>query len=137
MDPLSATASIIAILQLSGKVLSYLNDVKDASQGRAQCAIEVANLHGLLFQLRFRIEGIDSKETSYIAIQALTVEKGPLDQFKEALEMLEANMTGRGRLLKAGRALLWKFKKEEIACILDRMERLKTSIGVVLALEHL
>jgi hypothetical protein len=28
MDPLSATASVIAILQLSAKVLAYLNDVK-------------------------------------------------------------------------------------------------------------
>jgi hypothetical protein len=33
MDPLSATASVIAILQLSAKVLAYLNDVKDASKG--------------------------------------------------------------------------------------------------------
>lgn len=137
MDPLSVTASIIAILQLSGKVLSYLNDVKDASQGRTQCAIEISNLHGLLFQLRFRIVGIDSKDSSYLAIQALTGEKGPLDQFKEALEMLEANMTGRGQWLQAGGALLWKFKKEEITYILDRMERLKTSIGVALALDHL
>lgn len=32
MDPLSVTASIIAVLQLSAKVLGYLNDVKDASE---------------------------------------------------------------------------------------------------------
>ena len=30
MDPLSVTASVIAVLQLSASVLSYLNDVKDA-----------------------------------------------------------------------------------------------------------
>jgi hypothetical protein len=56
MDPLSVTASIIAILQLSGKVLMYLNDVKDASKDRARCAIEVSNLHSLLFNLRFHLE---------------------------------------------------------------------------------
>jgi hypothetical protein len=53
MDPLSATASVIAILQLSVRVLSYLNDVKDTSKGRSQCAIEASNLHSLLTNLRF------------------------------------------------------------------------------------
>ncbi|KAF2798696.1 hypothetical protein K505DRAFT_232718, partial [Melanomma pulvis-pyrius CBS 109.77] len=42
-DLLSVTGSIIAILQLSGKVVCYLNDVKDASKDRAKCAIEAAN----------------------------------------------------------------------------------------------
>ena len=35
MDPLSVTASIIAILQLTSKVIEYLNDVKDAPKDRA------------------------------------------------------------------------------------------------------
>ena len=56
MEPLSATASIIAILQLSAKVLGYLNDVKDASKDRAKCAIETANLNSLLTTLRSRLE---------------------------------------------------------------------------------
>lgn len=47
MDPLSVTASIIAILQLFTKVLAYLNDVKDASKDRVQCAIELSNFHSL------------------------------------------------------------------------------------------
>lgn len=56
MDPLSATASVIAILQLSAKVLAYLNDVKDVSKGHAQCAIEASNIYNLLMNLRFRLE---------------------------------------------------------------------------------
>ena len=56
MDPLSVTASIIAVLQLSGKVLGYLNDVKGASQDRAKCAVEASNVHSLLLNLRFCLE---------------------------------------------------------------------------------
>jgi hypothetical protein len=56
MDPLSVTASIIAVLQLSAKVLAYLNDVKDASKDRAQCEIETLNLYSLLLNLRCRLE---------------------------------------------------------------------------------
>ena len=59
MDPLNVTASIIAILHLSAKVLSYLNDVNDVSKDRAQCAIEAGNLYSLLLNLRFRLEGGD------------------------------------------------------------------------------
>ncbi|KAF2679582.1 hypothetical protein K458DRAFT_313887 [Lentithecium fluviatile CBS 122367] len=48
MDPLSVTASIIAILLLSYKVIRYLTDVKDAPKERAKCAVEALNLHSLL-----------------------------------------------------------------------------------------
>ncbi|KAI2475016.1 hypothetical protein Ptr902_13559 [Pyrenophora tritici-repentis] len=115
MDPLSVTASIIAILQLSAKVLSYLNDVKDASKDRVACAVEASNLHNLLFNLRFRLsEEGDPSRPWYIAVQALAVKHGPLDQFKQALEMLQAKMTDGGRLKKAGEALMWKFKRRRL-----------------------
>ena len=85
MDPLSATASIIAILHLSSKVVGYLNDVRDASKDRAKCAIEVASLSSLLTNLRFRLEEETPRASWYASVQALGVENGPLDQFKQAL----------------------------------------------------
>jgi hypothetical protein len=137
MDPLSATASIIAILQLSSKVVGYLNDVKDASKDRAKCTIEAANLNSLLTTLRFRLEEGDSKTPWYTAVRALAVENGPLDQFKQALELLQSKMTGGGRLKRTSDALVWMFKKEEVASIMSRMERLKTLVQVALENDHL
>jgi hypothetical protein len=137
MDPLSVTASIIAVLQLSAKVLSYLNDVKDASKDRAECAVETSSLYSLLLNLRFRLEGGDTSQPWYVAVRALAVENGPLDQFKHALETLQARMTDRGRLKKAGDALVWKFKKEEVAEVLARVERLKTLVEIALQMDHL
>ena len=137
MDPLSVTASIIAVLQLSAKVLSYLNDVKDASKDRAECAVEASSLYSLLLNLRFRLEGGDASQPWYVAVRALAVENGPLDQFKQALQTLQARMTDGGRLKKAGDALMWKFKKEEVAGILARMERLKTLVEIALQMDHL
>lgn len=137
MDALSATASIIAILQLSAKVLSYLNDVKDASKGREQCAIEASNIHSLLTKLRFRLEEGHSHQSWFIEVQALAVENGPLDQFKQALETLQTKMTDGGRLKKVGEALIWKFRKEEVDAILVQMERLKTLTEIALLMDHL
>ncbi|KAF1935174.1 hypothetical protein EJ02DRAFT_416166, partial [Clathrospora elynae] len=136
MDPLSIAASIIAVLQLSAKVLAYLNDVKDASKERAKCAVEASNLHSLLLNLRFRLEEGIANTPWYTAIRALAVDNGPLDQFKQALETLQTRMTDGGRLKKASEALMWKFKKEEIAGILDRIERLKSLVEIALQMDH-
>lgn len=137
MDPLSATASIIAILQLSNKVVGYLNDVKDASKDRAKCAVEAANLHSLLTSLRFRLEEGSTHMPWYTAVRALAFENGPLDQFRQMLEQLQSKITGVGKTGKAGDALTWKFKKEEITSILGRMERLKTLVQAALQMDHL
>ncbi|CAI6225918.1 unnamed protein product [Periconia digitata] len=136
MDPLSVTASIIAVLQLSAKVLGYLSDVKDASKDRMQCAVEISNLYNLLFNLRVHLEEENPDEPWFTAVRALDVENGPLDQFKQALEILQTTMTDGGRLNKARKALRWKFEKEEIASILSRMERLKTLIKIALQMDH-
>lgn len=137
MDPLSATASIIAILQLSNKVVGYLNDVKDASKDRARCAIEASSLHNLLLSLRFRLEEGSGDTPWYTAVRALAVQNGPLDQFKQALELLQNKLTDGGILKKAGGALVWRFKKEEIDRILDRIVRLKTLVGIALQMDDL
>lgn len=137
MDPFSVTASIITVLQLSTKVLGYLNDIKDASKERAKCAIEASNLHSLLLNLRFRLEEGSADTPWYTAVRALAVENGPFDQFKQALEMLQTRITDGGRMKKAGEGLLWKFKKEEIASILDRIERLKLLTEIALQMDHL
>lgn len=134
MDPLSATASLIAILQLSAKVLAYLNDVKDGSKGHAKCAIEASNIHNLLTNLRFRLEEGRAHQPWFNAVQALAVKHGPLDQFKQALEILQAKMTDGGRLKNA---LVWKFKKEEVDAILAQIERLKTLTEIALQMDHL
>ncbi|KAJ6192456.1 ankyrin repeat domain-containing protein [Bipolaris maydis] len=136
MDPLSVTASIVAILQLSAKVLSYLNDVKDAPKDRAKCAVEVSNLHSLLLSLRFHLEEEEASQSCSVAVRELAVENGPLDEFKQALETLQARMTDGGRLKKASNALMWKFKKEEISEVLARIERLKTHILVALHMDQ-
>jgi hypothetical protein len=137
MDPLSVTASIIAVLQLSAKVLGYLIDVKDASKDRTKCAVEASNVHSLLINLRFRLEEGNADAPWYTAVRALGVENGPLDQFKQALEALQTQMTDGGRLQQAGKALVWKFKKEEVASILVRIERLETLVGIALEMDHL
>jgi hypothetical protein len=137
MDPLSVTASIAAVLQLSTKVLAYLNNVKDAPKDRTQCTIEILNLCSLLYKLRDHVEKGDSSQPWYSAVGALATSNGPLDQFKDALETLQAKVVEGNLLKKAGDLLLWKFIKEEVASILHRIERLKSLAEIALQMDHL
>jgi hypothetical protein len=76
MDPLSVTASVIAILQLTGEVIAYLNDVKDAPKECQQCTIEASNLQNLLINLRYRLEQGQTGDPWFTAVRTLNVENG-------------------------------------------------------------
>jgi hypothetical protein len=136
MDPLSITASIIAVLQLANKVLKYMNHVKEAPKERTECVVELLTLSGLLSKLRAHIEDGDLTQPWYTAAKDLASRNGPLDQLIQALETLLLKFTDGGRRKKIGDALIWKFKKEEIAGFLERIERLKTLVSVALQLDH-
>jgi hypothetical protein len=137
MDGLSAAASIIAVLQLTGEVLGYLNDVKNAPKECQQCTIEASNIQNLLINLRYRLEQGQAGHSWFTAVRALNIENGPLDQYKQALEQLVSRVEIQGGIQKVKRWLLWKFRKEEVASILARMERLKSLVNIALEMDHL
>ena len=137
MDPLSVTASIIAILQLTSKVISCLDDVKDAPKERAQCAIEASNIYNLLTTLRYRLEERASNEPWYAEIQKLGEKNSVLDQYKLALEQLQAKTINKKGIAKASQSILWRFIKEEVMGLLEQMERLKSLVQIALAMDHL
>jgi len=137
MDPLSITASVIAVLQLTSTVIGYLNDVKDAPKECQQCAIEGSNILSLLISLRYRLEQGQAGDAWFTAVRDLNVENGPLEQCKQALEQLRAKVENQDGFQKIKRRLLWKFNKTEVAEILARMERLKSLVAIALESDHL
>lgn len=137
MDPLSVTASVFAILQLTGAVIAYLNDVKDAPKECQQCTIEASNLQNLLINLRYCLERGQASDPWFAIIQTLNVENGPFDQYRQALEQLQSKIDVGTGATKVKRQLAWKFNKAEVAGILARMERLKTLISIALEMDHL
>jgi hypothetical protein len=137
MEPLSVTASVIAILQLTAEVVKYLQDIKDAPKECQQCAIEASNLLSLLINLRYRLEQATNGDPWYTAIRALNIENGPFDQYKQALEQLLSKVIIQDGLQKIKRRVVWKFSKGEVECIFERMERLKSLVSIALELDHL
>ncbi|MCJ1470496.1 hypothetical protein MMC07_009142, partial [Pseudocyphellaria aurata] len=133
----SVTGSIFTVLQLSGGVFKYLKAVNDASEDRKRCAEEISNSHSLLHRLKNHLDG-SPNDAWHDEVQKIVVKNGPLDQFKEALELLRKKTTVDGsKLLKKIRhAVAWKFNKEEVKDILNRIERLKSLVQAVLQLDQ-
>jgi hypothetical protein len=137
MDGLSAAGSIIAVLQLTATVFGYLNDVQNAPKECKQCTIEASNLQSLLVNLRYRLEQGQAGDPWFAAVRALDVENGPLDQYKQVLEQLLSKVETQDSIKQVKRRLVWAFRKEEVASIQARMERLKSLVSIALENDHL
>jgi hypothetical protein len=67
-DPLSVTASIIAVLQLSSTVLRYLVDVKDTSADRKSLICEISSTRGILSTLNETVDDARVSDETWSAI---------------------------------------------------------------------
>lgn len=126
------TASIVAILQLTRTLISYIDGVRHATAEQAQVAIEATNLCSLLTNLRDQVEIVRSDDPWFNQVKVLGMYNGPLDQFKDVLERMIEQISSprKGDQIKS--ALMWKFNKSEVENALRRMERLKSLINCAL-----
>ncbi|KAF1951854.1 hypothetical protein CC80DRAFT_519104 [Byssothecium circinans] len=134
MDPLSVTASIIAILQLTVKVGERLRDAKDASTERSQFTTETSNLSNLLVTLLSRVDE-SSNEPWHTKVRELGGKDGLVYQYRVALEQLHDKISSGHGLKKTAKAFLWKYIKEDAEDILMRLERLKSLVKLSQAIE--
>lgn len=132
MDPLSLTASIIAVLQMTAKLTGYLNDMTHATSDQKKLALESSNLYGLLTNLRFRVEEARSNDEWFNQVKLLGVDNGPLAQFKDILEKMVKEINPSRARDRVKSALLWKFTKTDVEEALASMERLKSLIAIAL-----
>jgi hypothetical protein len=133
MDPLSMTASIIAVLQLTSTLTSYINNVRKATAEQAKMAVEASNLFSLLTSMRFRVEGARSDDPWFNQVKMLGTENGPLDQLKDTLETMVETISSSRKRDQIKSALMWKLTKSQVEDALMRMERLKSLITCALA----
>ncbi|KAI9871132.1 MAG: hypothetical protein M1830_003282, partial [Pleopsidium flavum] len=136
-DPLSITAGIIAVLQLTTTAVQYLNDVKDAPKDRQAILIEISTVSGFLHTLKDLAERMQPGDTHMTAIRSLNVPNGPLEQFKSALERLVSKLKPGHGLRKVATALTWTLDKAEVNSILLKIERLKGIFLLALQNDHI
>ncbi|KAH0562943.1 hypothetical protein GP486_002489 [Trichoglossum hirsutum] len=137
MDPLSITASIAALLHLSGAVVQYLNEVKSASSDRQKILDEVVTLSGLLYHLRSLVERNQQTGEWLETMSSLSVPNGPLDRLGGSLGFLSTKLAPQKGLKKVGKAISWPFQGREVKEVLEAMERQKVIIGLAMQNDHM
>ena len=136
-DPLSITASVIAVLQLSGTVLTYLSAVKGASEDRQRLLIEVGAVRGLLDSLKVVLDASQLEDAFKDIKRLLVTPNGPLDLFRTVLQRLEARLVPVAGAAKVWKALRWPFDKAEVSDLLSSLERQKSLFSLALQNDHL
>ena len=131
-DPLSVTASIIAVLQLTASVVRYLNAVRGAAEERAKLVTEIGSTAGILHILKDLSDRDADSESQLAATRSLCVSGGPLDNFKAALNEIAAKVSRGKRINNTVMGFIWPFQKGEIKEILARLERQKSLFGLAL-----
>ncbi|KAI4181646.1 MAG: hypothetical protein LQ348_004987 [Seirophora lacunosa] len=136
MDPVSAVASVVALVGVTLKTVKYVNDMKDASKERQDLSKETADLLPMLTGLRNMIENPRRSETSFNGVKGLVSADGPLDRLREALEQLNKKVKAKRGIKKYARVLVWPLEKEECKEVLGKIERVKSLISLALEGEN-
>ena len=143
MDGLSVAASIMAVLDLTAKVIKYAKEAKDASAERNRLLKDVINIKGSLHSLQSHVEISDPNEPWMRAVQDLTKPGGPLAVYKAALEQLLEKLSprhtdGKRTLVKRlGSSLVWPFQAGEVSEILATIERQQKLFDLAISLDSM
>ena len=133
-DPLSISASVIAIIQLSGKVIQYLRDIKESSPHKHRILLELSGTRGVLETLNDVDNGVKDDGQLFRNVKAL---EEPIKNYEALLKRLETALEPSQGLKKLGRAFKWPFDKAEVQEILTALERYKSLFGLALHADHL
>jgi hypothetical protein len=151
MDPLSITGTLIAVLQISGTVISalyeYRNGVKSASGDAARIITELNSLRSILESLLQAVEKEDAASSSGAGgsrlanFQMLTHPNGELKRCQADLEAVSGKLGSEepGSLFgwkKVRQALVWPFKEKDVEKLLQSVQRAKSTMQFALSTDQ-
>jgi len=127
-EALSFVASIVAVLQLSGKIASYIGAAKDTKSDivRIQAELEV-----ILAALQDMIDRNTALKTLERCGQCLSRCEEVVNDVVEKLEQSE-NIWKR-----IGGPLLWPLREKDMAKLLNAITQQKSTIALALAVDHM
>ncbi|KAL8670031.1 MAG: hypothetical protein Q9168_005406 [Polycauliona sp. 1 TL-2023] len=132
MEAIGVAASLAQLIESTAKTIKYLNGVREASKDRAVVLQEVSSLLPLLVSLQTQVDESKQSEPHLAGIRSLAVTNGPLDQLRDALENLARKLKPKKGIENAARNIIWTLDKAYCVDLLNKIERVKSSICLVL-----
>ncbi|KAF2190054.1 hypothetical protein K469DRAFT_759451 [Zopfia rhizophila CBS 207.26] len=130
MDPLSTTASIITIIQLSSDVIKYVKGAAGATTERKRLRDEVRSCESIL--QRLKDEADDADEGKMWSETINLTGRTPLYRLGIVLSVVIAKLEPKKGLKKALSALKWPFDEKEVGKIISTIEREKALLALAL-----
>lgn len=133
-DPLSISASVVALIQFTEFFVVYLAEVRNAPRERIAFSSEISGLQNLLNLLERRIDESNPNDVWFESIRALADKGGCVDQFQSELKHLKNKLDypDISSLKMVRKMLTWKWGKSEVESILRSIERMKALISLAL-----
>jgi len=126
MDPLSITGSIIAVLQLSSKVVEYVTSATGATKERKRLRAEVRACESILQRLKDEADDSEEGEAWSETIRALEDPSAPLGRLRVLFGIVKAKLQPKEGAKKALASLKWPFNEKEMEKIFGAIEREKS-----------
>jgi hypothetical protein len=139
-DPLSATASVITVLELAKAVQSYLLAVKDAPKECKKLLLDISYIHGLLDILHGTMIEVDNAADWAGTTRVLARSDSPIANIKALLEPLEAKLkkqAGRSGVAKFTGYIIWPLSKSQTEAVLQAVKRQQDLLMIALDNDHL
>ncbi|GAQ42481.1 serine/threonine-protein kinase chk2 [Aspergillus niger] len=136
-DPLSITASVIAVLELAATTTRYLREIKHGAADRLQLRDELRSTTYLLEMLRDRIDDAEDAAVTLgmgksILTESLVGLDGLLVLVQSVLQDIISRLCPQSKFGQRSLSLTWPFTKKDITEKLACLERLKGSLSLVL-----
>ena len=141
-DPLSLIASLIAVVQISGSVISccyeYRKGVKNAPKGLLKVTNEVAGLRNIVERLVALVDDENMASHKHLStIAGLVSTGGPLESCQLDLGSLKGKLEPPINEWKAlGRRLAWPLQEKDITQTLASIYRTKSLLETALLVDN-
>lgn len=138
-DALGIVASVIAVLQLTGKLVSlgydYIRGAIDASKDIRRLLGELHSLSNVLLILQDHAR--HDKTLRLTALQTLSGQNGPLEGCRLELQRLQLKLEPKTGLRGKMKSLVWPLKEKETFQHISRLEGHKNLFNLALTADQL
>ncbi|KAI9871829.1 MAG: hypothetical protein M1830_002403, partial [Pleopsidium flavum] len=134
MDPLSISASIVALGGFAIQTLQFIKGIKDGGEERSQFLAEVKNLSVLLTSVEgyCKVADTDERASWMLTFSNLTDKGGILDETGAALDKLNKILETKKGAHKIIQTLRWPtVDKSEVDSTFQRVSRLNQIMSIV------
>jgi hypothetical protein len=139
-EPVSVVASVIAIIQISSKVISlcysYQSRVTTAPRDLRSITQELQDLITVLQRLQEISQKLEDPNSQSIdrleALSLLNSQDGPFPRCQTELRALEAKLEPKTGIKAVGQALLWPLKEKDIRKAIERIAGFRALLTIAL-----